>query len=167
MEYSVGIYFFTKSIMKEKTEQDFNWWFAKIFIAILWSVRLIMLFIIIINFDNFLSVSKEYWDLFIIVFWGIGYFSTSMVMFHKKALAVKNSHHSEIPYHERVSPAEASYYPVWLFLSSWFLISIITKEPCKYWIIIWITVSIVYLLWLFCFINSIEDPKEEKESRKV
>ena len=153
--------------MKKRSEQDFNWWFAKIFAVILWSVRLIMLLAIVSNLDNFLSVSKEYWDLFIIVFWGIGYFSTSMVMFHKKALAVKNSHHSEIPYHERVSPAEASYYPVWLFLSSWFLISIITKEPCKYWIIIWITVSIVYILWLFCFITSREESKEEKENREV
>ena len=163
MEYSVGIYFFTKSIMKERSEQDFNWCFATIFAVTLLLVRWIMLVVIIINFDNFLSASKEYWDLFIILFWGVGYFSTSMVMFHKKALAFKNGHHSEIPYHETVSHVEASYYPVWLFLSSWFLISIITKEPCKYWIIIWITVSIFYLLCLFCF----KKPKEEKENRKV
>lgn len=159
--------FLPKNIMKKRSEQDFNWCFMQIFVLMLLWVRSGILFVILSNFDNFLSASKEHWDLFILLFWGIGYFSTSMVMFYKKALAFKNGHQSEIPYYERVSPAEASYYPVWLFLSSWFLISIITKEPCKYWIIIWITVSILYLLWLFCFITSREEPKEEKESRKV
>lgn len=167
MEYSVGIYFFTKSVMKERSEQNFNLGFTRIFALILLWVRVGILFAIACNFDNFLSASKEYWDLFIILFWGIGYFSTSMVMFHKKALALKNWHHSEIPYYERVFPVEWIYYPPLFFLNAWFLISIITKEPCKYWIIIWIIVSFLYLLWLFCFITSREDSKEDKENRKV
>ena len=157
--------FLSKNIMKKRSEQDFNWWFATIFARTLLCVRWIMLLVIAINFDNFLSASKEYWDLFIILFWGIGYFSTSMVMFHKKALAVKNGHHSEIPYHERVYPIEGIYYPAWLILGVRGLIFIITKSLC--WMPILLCWIIVYFLYLFCFINSIEDPKEEKENRKV
>ena len=151
--------------MKKRSEQDFNWWFAKIFERTLLLFWWFMLFAIVFNFANFLSASKEYWNLFALLFWGIGYFATSMVMFHNKALAVKNGHQSEIPYHERGSKIEGIYYPAWFILSIWFLITIFTKSLC--WLGLLIYLSIAYFLYLFCFINSIEDPKEEKESRKV
>lgn len=151
--------------MKGNSQQTFNWRFTLIFALILLGVRLCVALFILFNFDNFLSLSKEYWDLFIILFWGIGYFSTSIVMFSKKALACKNDSNA-ISELEKVSPFEAWYYPIALFLSSWFLISIITNDQCKYWIIIWIIISCLYLFLLFCLIESINDPKEEKENKE-
>jgi len=139
--------------MKENSQQSFNWILNRIFAVVLLWVRWFIVFFTYVYFDNFRSLSKDYWDLLIILFWGIGYFSTSIVMFYKKTLALKNNSESDISDQEKVSPVEALYYPVLLFLCSWFFISFITKESSRCWMIVWIFISIVYLIlfWIIIY----------------
>lgn len=136
--------------MEGNSQQTFNWRCTLMFALILLGVRWSIVFSILLNFDNFLSLSKEYWDLFIILFWGIGYFSTSIVTFYKKTIAFKNKP-NDLSEQEKVSPIEAIYYPVALFLSTGLFGGIVWLDKNKdLSFLIAIGASVIYLLIWVC-----------------